>query len=108
MTIKRRDFLTFLGGISGAVLLDSIPHDRRFSMPFWGVDTGNTALAANSTNLSFKPIKGTMPLKTDGIAISKQSQFYKNFTVIDDLVLPEGFVYDVIATWGDRVGDSRF
>ena len=108
MTIKRRDFLTFLGGISGAMVLDSFPSDRRFSMPFWGVDTGNTALAANSTNLSFKPIKGTMPLKTDGIAISKQSQFYKNFQVIDDLVLPEGFVYDVIATWGDRVGDSRF
>ena len=108
MSIKRRDFLTFLGGISGAVLLDSLPRDRRFSMPFLGGDTGNTALAANSTNLSFKPIKGTMPLKTDGIALSKQSQSYKNFTVIDDLVLPEGFVYDVIATWGDRVGDSRF
>ena len=108
MTIKRRDFLAFLGGISGAVLLDSLPRDRRFSMPFLGGDTGNTASAANSTNLSFKPIKGTMPLKTDGIAISKQSQFYKNFEVVDDLVLPEGFVYDVIATWGDRVGDSRF
>ena len=38
----------------------------------------------------------------------KQSQFYKNFEVVDDLILPEGFVYDVIATWGDRVGDSRF
>ena len=108
MTIKRRDFLAFLGGISGAMVLDSLPSDRRFSMPFLGVDTGNTALAANSSPLSFKPIKGTMPLKTDGIPISKQSEFYKNFTVIDDLVLPEGFVYDVIATWGDRVGDSRF
>ena len=108
MTIKRRDFLAFLGGISGAMVLDSLPRDRRFSMPFLGGDTGNTASAANSTNLSFKPIKGTMPLKTDGIAISKQSQFYKNFEVVDDLVLPEGFVYDVIATWGDRVGDSRF
>jgi secreted PhoX family phosphatase len=108
MTIKRRDFLAFLGGISGAMALDSLPRDRRFSMPFLGGDTGNTASAANSTNLSFKPIKGTMPLKTDGIAISKQSQFYKIFEVVDDLVLPEGFVYDVIATWGDRVGDSRF
>jgi secreted PhoX family phosphatase len=77
-------------------------------MPFLGGDTGNTASAANATNFSFKPIKGTMPLKTDGITISKQSQFYKNFEVVDDLVLPEGFVYDVIATWGDRVGDSRF
>ncbi|MEI6064924.1 MAG: alkaline phosphatase PhoX [Pseudanabaena sp. ELA748] len=111
MTIKRRDFLTFLGGMSGAMLFDagsqnsSIP---RFSMPFIGSETSNEAFAANISNLSFKPIKGVMPLITDAIATAKQSQFYKNVTVADDLVLPEGFVYDVIATWGDPVGDSRF
>ena len=111
MTVKRRDFLTFLGGMSGAMLFDagsqnsSIP---RFSMPFIGSETSNEAFAANISKLSFKPIKGVMPLITDAIATAKQSQFYKNVTVADDLVLPEGFVYDVIATWGDPVGDSRF
>jgi secreted PhoX family phosphatase len=33
---------------------------------------------------------------------------YRQYEVVDDLVLPEGFTYDVIATWGDKVGDSRF
>ncbi|WP_428363712.1 PhoX family protein, partial [Leptodesmis sp.] len=30
------------------------------------------------------------------------------YNVVDDLVLPEGFTYDIIAAWGDPVGDSRF
>jgi len=111
MTINRRDFLTFIGGISGAVLLGASPRDRqilKFSMPFMDYETGNEAFAATSSKLSFKPTKGVMPLLTDMIDPSKQSQAYKNAEVIDNLVLPEGFVYDVIATWGDPVGDSRF
>ncbi|MFN8783694.1 MAG: alkaline phosphatase PhoX, partial [Pseudanabaena sp.] len=111
MTINRRDFLTFIGGISGAVLLGASPRDRqilKFSMPFMDYETGNEAFAATSSKLSFKPTKGVMPLLTDMIDPSKQSQAYKNAEVIDNLVLPEGFVYDVIAAWGDPVGDSRF
>ncbi len=111
MIIKRRDFLTFIGGIGGAMLLEAIPGDRlipKFSMPFMKNNSSNAAFAATDSFLSFKPIKGTMPLKTDAIALSEQSQVYKNFEVMDDLVLPKGFVYDVIATWGDKVGDSRF
>ena len=111
MTIKRRDFLTFLGGMGGAMLFDAMPRNAnpsRFSMPFISSEGSNAAFAATSSQLSFKPVKGVMPLVTDAIAISKQSQAYKNVEVVDDLVLPEGFVYDVIAAWGDRVGDSRF
>ena len=111
MTIKRRDFLTFLGGMGGAMLLDVVSSDRlipKFSMPFMETEASNSAVAATSSKLSFKPIKGAMPLITDAIALSKQAMAYKNFEVVDDLVLPEGFVYDVIAAWGDKVGDSRF
>ena len=111
MTIKRRDFLTFLGGMGGAMLFDVVSSDRpipKFSSPFMGTEASNSAFAATSSKLSFKPIKGAMPLVTDAIASSKQAMAYKNFEVVDDLVLPEGFVYDVIAAWGDKVGDSRF
>ena len=112
MTIKRRDFLTFIGGIGGAMLLDVGSRDcsvSKFSMPFMGAEGNSEALAATSSSqLNFKPIKGPMPLITDAIAPSKQSQFYRTFEVADDLVLPEGFVYDVIAACGDPVGDSRF
>ena len=111
MTTKRRDFLTFLGGMGGAMLFDVVSSDRstpKFSMPFTGTEANNSAFAATSSKLSFKPIKGAMPLVTDAIAPSKQAMAYKTFEVVDDLVLPEGFVYDVIAAWGDEVGDSRF
>ena len=111
MTIKRRDFLTFIGGIGGAMLLDVGARDRldsKFSMPFMESEENSESLAATSSLLNFKPIKGPMPLVTDAIAPSKQSRFYRTFEVADDLVLPEGFVYDVIAAWGDPVGDSRF
>lgn len=111
MTFKRRDFLTFIGSFGGAVVLETISRERlilKFSMPFMGKDPSNAAFAATPSRRSFKPIRGTMPLKTDQIDPSRQTQVYKNFEVSDDLVLPEGFVYDVIASWGDKVGDSRF
>ena len=74
-------------------------------MPF-----ADSASAANlgGSGLSFKPVRGPIPLPTDGMALAKQVQDYSTFEVKDDLVLPEGFTYDVIAAWGDKVGDSRF
>jgi hypothetical protein len=40
--------------------------------------------------------------------LTKQVQDYREYEIKDDLVLPEGFTYDVVAAWGDKVGDSRF
>ncbi|MEM9568176.1 MAG: alkaline phosphatase PhoX, partial [Cyanobacteria bacterium P01_E01_bin.34] len=37
-----------------------------------------------------------------------QTEAYSEFAVSDDVVLPEGYTYDVVAAWGDEVGDSRF
>ena len=113
MAIKRREFLAFLGGISGSMLLDVLPSDRQIlqvSMPFMGsgMGAGSEAFAASSPAMSFQPIKGAMPLVTDAFSPSQQPSAYKNYEVKDDLVLPEGFTYDLVASWGDRVGDSRF
>jgi uncharacterized protein len=111
MTIQRRDFLLFLGAGAGTLLFDAIPSTKptpRFSMPFMSAETEGAAFAATSTNLSFKPIAGPMPLETVGLSKAKQIEAYKTFAVMDDLVLPEGFTYDIIASWGDKVGDSRF
>ena len=33
-------------------------------------------------------------------------QHYAEFTVEDDVVLPEGYTYDLIAKWGDRLGNG--
>lgn len=106
MALNRRNFLLFMGASAGTVTLGSLAKsERNFSMPF-----AESSLAENSTgnNLSFQPVKAPIPLPTDGIVLSKQVQDYSEFEIKDDLVLPEGFTYDVIAAWGDQVGDSRF
>lgn len=82
----------------------------------------NSQLKQPKTPLSFTPIQGPMPLETDPIttqigqlqpvstlsASEQQIQAYQTYDVVDDLLLPQGFTYDVIAAWGDPVGDSRF
>lgn len=59
------------------------------------------------TGLSFQPIQGPMPLDTDRINVTEQAEALKTYAIVDDLLLPEGFTYDVIAAWGDKLGDSR-
>jgi uncharacterized protein len=117
MTLKRRDFILFLGAGVGAIAFDATSKQapQRLSMPFsqpldlTETESANSAITATkTTSLSFKPIKGAMPLETDGITKTKQVEAYSKFEVMDDLVLPEGYTYDVVAAWGDRVGDSRF
>ncbi|MBD2101457.1 PhoX family phosphatase [Leptolyngbya sp. FACHB-261] len=105
MTLKRRHFLMFLGAGAGSAALGPLYRPNQpFSMPF----TPEAATAATPGALTFSPIKGPMPLATDGVSQEKQTETYTNYEVKDDLVLPEGFTYNVIAAWGDKVGDSRF
>ncbi len=104
MAVNRRHFLMFLGAGAGTLALQSYSKNLSVSLPF----QPEVANAQGIAGLGFKPIKGTMPLKTDRLALEKQLSDYSQFTVQDDLVLPEGFTYDVVVAWGDRVGDSRF
>lgn len=111
MSIKRRDFLMFLGAGAGTILFDGMPKansTQTFSMPFMETVPSGEAFAATASKLSFKPVQGPMPLKTSGMSKAQQIASHKTFDVVDDLVLPEGFTYDVVAAWGDKVGDSRF
>ncbi|MCK5905176.1 MAG: DUF839 domain-containing protein, partial [Gammaproteobacteria bacterium] len=59
-------------------------------------------------NLSWKPVDLAIPMISDGLTLDQQIEFYSEHEVQDDLVLPEGFTYNVIASWGDPVGDSRY
>ena len=103
MNVNRRNFLLFLGAAAGSLASNS-----------WHSRTGSTlASASTSINTSnsvfgFKPVNMPLPLATNQLSIAQQIENYAKYQVRDDLVLPEGFTYDVIAAWGDRVGDSRF
>ncbi|HEY9836764.1 MAG TPA: alkaline phosphatase PhoX, partial [Vampirovibrionales bacterium] len=99
MNIKRREFLLFFSGFAGTVALSSLQSCnflQGLESPF------------KSQRFNFKPVKGPLPVSTDGIVPTQQIAEYSTYEVLDDLVLPEGFTYDAIAQWGDPVGDSRF
>jgi hypothetical protein len=108
MTLKRRNFLLFLGTLAGANLtkpdqdwLGGRKNNYALANPL-----KSTFIADNTLNLP--TIKVPIPLETENISASEQIAAYSNYEVRDDLILPEGFTYDVIAAWGDRMGNSRF
>ena len=99
MAVKRRDLLIFMGVMTGAIALGALPRIRQ------SLERADEAL-----DLPFEPIQGPMPLPTEAIAGMKHAkayEAYQTYAIADDLVLPRGFTYDVVATWGDPLGDSR-
>ncbi|MCX7595770.1 MAG: DUF839 domain-containing protein [Fischerella sp.] len=98
MSITRRNFLLFVGGSVSAIALSSLG----------GCMKNQSPAPVEKAKLEFKPIKGPIPLETAGLQPEQQKEQYSNYEVVDDLVLPEGYQYQIIAAWGDRVGDSRF
>ena len=101
MSIKRRDFLLLMGGSAGAVALGSLSGcNEKVTM--------QPSTPQNKALSVFEPVKGPLPLQNAGFTPEQQKEAYRNYEVVDDLVLPNGFEYQVIAAWGDKVGDSRF
>ncbi|MBF2028957.1 MAG: DUF839 domain-containing protein [Oscillatoriales cyanobacterium C42_A2020_001] len=117
MILNRRHFLLFLGATVGTAACSPL-------QPFSQTPKANTTFL----KLGFQPIKGPIPLAMSPVAAEQatavtgtyqtvsfttlaadqQANDYRYYEVVDDLVLPEGFTYDIIASWGDKVGNSRF
>ncbi|MBE9008124.1 DUF839 domain-containing protein [Fortiea sp. LEGE XX443] len=102
MSIKRRDFLLLMGSSASSLALMNLTGCGQ------NTTTQKTTSSVVESAFSFKPIKGPIPLETAGLNLEQQQAQYTTYEVVDDLVLPEGFKYQVIAAWGDKVGDSRF
>ncbi|GAB4229256.1 MAG: PhoX family protein [Stanieria sp.] len=103
MGIKRRHFLMFLGAGVGSIALKDMGQNKQ---QFFSSDQSGVAVAKNSLSNIFPPIKGPMPLEIYGLSAAEQKESFSTFEVVDDLVLPEGFTYQVIISWGDRIGES--
>lgn len=112
MAFKRREFLLFLGASVGSVAWNSraLGNEPFAQLP--------VSASQGSGYLNFQPILGPMPLATDvtvdNVASNpaqrvrgSRTEQRTTYAIVDDLVLPEGFTYDLIAVWGDKVGDSR-
>ena len=112
MNLQRRRFLLFLGATAGSVALEPLSGNKEKSFLSLANETvaqiPSKSLTAIPDSLSFTPIQMPIPLGIENISPQEQIQAYSTYEVKDDLVLPEEFTYDVIAAWGDRVGDSRF
>ena len=95
MKVNRRHFLLFMGATAGSVASGWYPLQTN-------------ATTKTEFGLTFQPVKVPLPLETQQLTIAEQIANYSSYEVQDDLVLPQGYTYDLIAAWGDRVGDSRF
>mgnify|MGYP006274650141 FL=1 len=98
--MKRRNFLLFLGASAGTVALGGIPTQGKPFPP--------RAAANSAVSKTFPSVKLPLPLEIESLSSQEQKQVYSSYRVVDDLIVPDGFTYDVIAAWGDRVGESRF
>ena len=66
-----------------------------------------TASSRPGREVPFKPVRGPIPLTTDGLSAAEQKQVYSRVALRDALVLPEGYVSTVLLAWGDPMGDGR-
>ncbi|MEM7758951.1 MAG: alkaline phosphatase PhoX, partial [Cyanobacteria bacterium P01_A01_bin.40] len=106
MNVNRRNFLIFLGAATGSLASDTWGNNFKSRVL---AETASDSLAASKgKGLGFQPIKVSLPLEIEQLSIAQQIKSHAAYEVQDDLILPEGFTYDLIAAWGDRVGDSRF
>ena len=100
--------------------------DRRRFLQFVGF--GAVSLACGKSELPLQPVKGVelpwfeangtpkwtapaypVPLPTDPDGEKSEADRVRlaSYEVIDDLVLPEGFRYDIVAQWGDAFGSAE-
>lgn len=90
--MNRRNFITFLGALAGTQAIAICKEN-----------TLSPSTPSQARLVHFKPVPGPLPLITDS-KIDPLPQF----AVTDDLLLPEDYEYDILASWGDKLGNSRF
>lgn len=58
--------------------------------------------------LGFKPLRPPLPLPGDGLSAAQQRAQYRQLTLDDRLLVPEGFAAELLVVWGDRLAGGRF
>ncbi|MBE9028743.1 DUF839 domain-containing protein [filamentous cyanobacterium LEGE 11480] len=101
MSLKRREFLMFMGAACSTAALPACRTLRSHS--------GQIATATTTkSGVGFNPVQGPLPLETSAVEIAQQVKQLAQYVAPDDLLVPEGYSYQIIGSWGDKIGDSRF
>ncbi|EDX87342.1 conserved hypothetical protein [Synechococcus sp. PCC 7335] len=108
MSIKRRQLLLFLGAAAGTTALKPVGLLPSKAATSGALETSLDSAIALSSTASFQPLKSPMPYDAINISAERQPAEYAQYEIQDDIILPDGYTYDVIAAWGDPIGDSRF
>jgi hypothetical protein len=58
--------------------------------------------------LPFPPLRGPIPLPSDGLSAAEQRSAYARVVVEDRLRVPEGYRADLVLQWGDPLASGRF
>lgn len=108
MKVDRRNFLAFCSTFVTCKAFNLSP--GKLSSAYHSKDPAKVTRTVGepSNALNFTPLRGPMPLIADDLSPANQVQKYSHYVVQDELLLPNGFVHDVIAAWGDPLGNSRF
>ncbi|MCT0218607.1 DUF839 domain-containing protein [Synechococcus sp. CS-1329] len=91
--MHRRDLFA-LFGLGGSVALAS-------GLPL-------KALPLRSASAPFIPVPVPLPLPGDGLSAAEQQRAQRRVSVLDRLVLPPGYRFDLLAVWGEPLADGRF
>jgi uncharacterized protein len=92
--MKRRNFLIFMGSVAGTQAITACNGTASTAIP-------NRPMP-KAKPVHFKPLPGPLSVTTDLLGA------IESYDIIDDLVLAEGYQYDILGSWGDQLGDSRF
>jgi secreted PhoX family phosphatase len=55
----------------------------------------------------FPPLRGPIPLPSDGLSAAEQQRRYSSIAIEDRMVVPEGYRSELVLCWGDQLGDGR-
>lgn len=69
---------------------------------------GQASAGAGHGQLGFKPLRPPLPLPGDGLSAAQQRALYRQLTLDDRLLVPEGFSAELLVVWGDRLAGGRF
>ena len=104
--MNRRELLTLLGIGMGSVAFSSALSPKGDAAE--AISGGPQPRAQGGKGRPFAPVPYPLPLPNDGLSASQQRTAYGQVTLQDGVVVPEGYRADVLAAWGQPLGNGHF